>query len=107
MVYQDPAGNWLFTRVWFLFFQAQYLRSGGTIPPESAEVQDVGPANGTGPDIQYMFSTLLQGLDQGPRPDVYSGSTVDDVAPAPVGLQDQINDLRTMINSLQQGTTIL
>lgn len=75
------------------------------ISPEPGE--DLGPIAGTGPDVQYMLQTMIQGLDQGPRPDVYSTSTVDDVAPAPVGLQDQIDELRRMINSLQQGTQIL
>lgn len=107
-VYQDEVGNWLFTRVWFLFFQAQYIKTGGALPMDTFEtIDDVAPAAGIGPDVGYMLQRLIQDIDQNPRPDVYSGSPVDDVAPALIGLQDQINELRTMINSLQQGTQVL
>lgn len=65
------------------------------------------PGGGTGPDIEYMLQTFIQGIDQGPRPDVYSVPTVDDVAPAISQLRDELAEMRRMINSLQQGTTIL
>lgn len=103
----DKDQRMLFTKPWYLFFQTlASILTGSTVVEDDSSQQ--GPPNLDGASLEIMFRTFIQGIDQRPQADVYSGlSSVDDLSPAITSLREEVAELRKQVDALQQGNIVL
>lgn len=99
----DPATN-LMNREWYLFFQALWLRTGGTVAPSSDDILqnpdttvNLSEALAGDASVTNLFSSLPTS-----QPTVVDQSILEVVA----GLRDQVAELTKDIQELRQNPSL-
>ena len=99
----DPRTG-LISREWYLFFQAMFLRSGGTNGPNVTELtQIISDTFGT-PEILAIQLTGLDAAAQSPT--VVPSVTLNDVLGELQATRDQVAELAKQLDDLRQGTML-
>lgn len=100
------ASTGLMKREWYLFFQALFLRIGGTSAPTNDDLAISAPPSNVMPDVVALQNALLDLTGQGPPPLL----PLDAVDPLNAQLQEArelITTLQSTIQDLRQSPVVL